>query len=276
MLKQCFLVSAVVALGITTVRAESDAGLPAEDQPVFWDQPLNLPAAGMLLAAVRAALPHEPLRVTAHIQSKDQAGRLEKTLQAEMLLDWQSGASSAEYLIRDAFGAPLDKLTVQHFADAPSAYTYAQGEKLTPARVPSLDQAVQGTDISWADLTLSFLWWKDGRTTGMEKVKGRSCFVLDLPAPPGAVSGLAGVRLWVDPRLNVLLRAAAYDAEGGEVRRMDVKSLKKIDDLWVLKDLEVRSLPSRHKALLRVDHVERLAAPQPPAGMDDPLEPAPR
>ena len=128
----------------------------------------------------------------------------------------------------------------------------------------SLSGAIQETDVTWIDLSLSFLWWRGGQTVGAEKIKGRFCYVVDLPIPEGSAMGLAGVRLWIDPQAHVMMRAAAMDMAGQMMRRLEVKSLKKIDEIWMVKDLEIRSYPSRHKTMLRVRSVEVLSdGPQP-------------
>ena len=44
---------------------------------------------------------------------------------------------------------------------------------------------IEGTDISWMDLSLSFLWWPDAVLSGREDVKGRDCLVVDTFEPQG-------------------------------------------------------------------------------------------
>ena len=110
-----------------------------------------------------------------------------------------------------------------------------------------------GLDFSWTDLTLGFLWWPDPKMVGMAKKKGRPCFVVDVPSPVLEPAGAyAGMRLWIDTHVNVLLQAEGYDTKGDVVRRMTVKSFQRIDDLWTIKNLHVQSLPSGHKTTLRV------------------------
>jgi len=230
------------------------------DEPVYWDQPMEWPDADVLLAGVRAALPEEKLRITAVLQSKDRVGHLEKSLNADILLDWGRDTGMAEYLVRDAFGTDLERLVVSRTTAEGSHFAYQSGSPLKEADPPPMNQPIQGTDITWADLTLDFLWWPGGRTVGAERIRGRYCYIVEFStAELGRATG--ALRLWVEPKARVLLRAAAYDAEGSEIRRLDIKSLRKIDDLWVLKDLEVRTYPTRHKTLLRVRTVERGSVP---------------
>ena len=50
-------------------------------------------------------------------------------------------------------------------------------------QVPPLTERIEDTDVTWMDLTLAYLWWPDGKTVGEEEVRGRACWVLDVPAP---------------------------------------------------------------------------------------------
>jgi len=63
------------------------------------------------------------------------------------------------------------------------------------------------------------------------------------------------VLLWIDEKLRVVLQAEGYDSGGKLVRRFWINSFKKIDDKWMLKDMEVESFLSTHRTRLRVREV---------------------
>jgi len=248
-------------------RAENGAGhdplLEEAEEEVYWNLPSDFPDAQKLLAEVRAALPREPLRVEAQLQAKDASGDIEQTLSAEMLLRWNATASRAVFTIRDAFGSDPVQLTVTHSPGAFAQYEFLAGDPLQPASPPDVYSVIPGTDVTWVDLSLGFLWWPGGETTGVDKLKGRYCYVVDMLPPVDHWDGAGYVRLWIDPKVDVLLQAAAYNQAGEMIRRLQVKSLQKIDDLWVVKDLEVRSYPSEHRTVLRVRSVEPVPPPEP-------------
>ena len=107
-------------------------------------------------------------------------------------------------------------------------------------------------------LTLSFRWWPGGRVTGEEDIRGRPCHVVEVPAPAGPPGQYAAVRLWIDGQLHMLLQAEGLDAGGKQVRILWVKSFKKINDRWMLKDLEIQSSPlHRTKLVVREVNGER-------------------
>jgi len=226
------------------------------------------PSAGSLLQEVVARLPREPLTIAGDLKVRERKGLVVQELSFGMRLDWGSVPSTARYTIRDHFGTELEQLTV--IRDGASLRVeYAAGSPPAAAAAPDLYASIQGTDLSWIDLTLSFLWWPDGLIVGQEQVKGRPCYVVEVRAPDAAAAErsaqtarrYAGARLWIDQDLRMLLQAEGYDADGVAVRRLWVKSFKKIDDRWMIKDMEIQSYPAAHRTKLRVDEVSPIKKP---------------
>jgi hypothetical protein len=102
---------------------------------------------------------------------------------------------------------------------------------------------------------LSFLWWPGGEARGVADVRGRECNIVDVPAPEDYTADFDGVRLWLDSKIGIVMRAEGYDAEGTLIRRMDVKSFKKINNRWVIKDIDFQSFPQKTKTTLLVRNV---------------------
>jgi len=221
--------------------------------------------ADRLLDDVVARLPAEPLRISGDLLVRKRHGVPVNRFSFEMLLDWGQLPNTARYTIRDAFGTDLEQLTVKRDADGTPNFHHASGDPLKADTVPPLFDTVQSSDISWVDLALAFLWWKGGEVTGSEEVKGRKCHVVEVPAPGGADDAVqsgektdgagtpyARVRLWIDEELRMLLQAEGLDAEDNLIRKLWVKSFKKIDDHWMIKDLEVQSYPVKHRTKLSI------------------------
>lgn len=214
----------------------------------------DLPPAQPMLDDVLRAMPDRPLLINGSLQSKSADGKSEKKLQLEMLLDWQADPAQARYTIRDSFGKTLCFMGITWPPGAEPEHRYMIGDPLTGAATPPLGELIEGTDITWMDLSLSFLRWKGGRTTGSEKLRGRECYVVDLDAPKGT-PGYSGVRLWIEPKIHILLRAESYNEKIEPIRRLDVNSFKKINDRWFVGEIELKSLPSNHRTILRVQSV---------------------
>jgi hypothetical protein len=216
----------------------------------------ELPPADSILTGVISALPDIPLLVNGELQSRTRNGKLERRFNVEMLLDWQMDPPGARYTLRDSFGATVSHLALSWPTDGPADYRFFTGNPLQAAPLPNLAEPIAGTDISWLDLSLAFLRWPGATNKGQEEVKGRDCYVLDIPAPDQAFADCSGVRVWIDPRINILLRAETYGMDNERQRRLEIKSFRKINDRWFIKDIEIQSLPSRHKTILRVRDVQ--------------------
>lgn len=264
--------AALLLAGACAVAAEPAS--PAAEPPAAALD--TLPDATALLQQVVAGLPTDPLTIQARVEGRDDLDYLDKLRLADMRLEWKEGAIHADYTIRDAFGGNLARLAVERPAHGEIAYKLFQGPQLEPATLTLLDSPLAGLDLNWLDLSLSYLWWPNGRTIGTESVKGRPCYVVDLPVPRDVSALCSTVRLWIEAKVHVLLQAEAFDAKQQRLRALRIKSFKKVKDLWLIEDLEVQAYPSRHRTLLRVQEVRRKgelltgAAEPPPA--PEPLE----
>ena len=93
---------------------------------------------------------------------------------------------------------------------------------------------------------------------GRESKKTRECLVVDLPRPTWDASDAASVRLWVDEKEFFVMEAEAYDQNAERIRRLKAKSLKKIDEQWMVKDLEFMNYRSDEKTKVMVREVSPL------------------
>lgn len=208
-----------------------------------------------LLEEVRASFPTKPLRLTGQVQSKSRSGEVELSRNIEMVLEWGAATPTASYTLMDNFGKAAETLVVHWPKGKPAVFNFSQSgsDKNVPLKDPSAP--IGGLDFSWTDLSLDYLWWPDGQIIGQETLKSRRCYIVELGAPAGATNSYAKVQLWIDPEVHVLLKAEGYDARNELVRRLLVKSFKRVDNLWTLQDMDIQSFPSRHKTTLRVRDV---------------------
>ncbi|NQT92961.1 MAG: outer membrane lipoprotein-sorting protein [Lentisphaerae bacterium] len=219
--------------------------------------------ADELLAQVRARLPREPLNMTGELQLRKRKGVIARTLQVEMFFDLGRDPALARYTILDALGRELERLTVIRPVSGTPRFEYEQGFPLAPTAAPDLSTAIRETDITWTDLTFQFLWWSGAEKVGEDQVLGQPCLVVEVPAPAdesvASSARYSRVRLWVHRTLHVVMRAEGYGEDGKILRRLWVKSLKKVDDRWMIKDMEVAGYPPVHRTRLRVRDVSGLS-----------------
>lgn len=219
--------------------------------------------ANQLLDEVLLRLPREPLVITGEFIVRRRKGIVIKKVNFEVLVRWGDNPVFANYTIRDTAGDTLEQLCITRDGNNPPRYNYARGNPLVHAEMPGLFNRIQDSDITWADLTLSFLWWRDASIAGVETIKGYSCYIVDV-VPPDSVVGVntnaalpyASVRLWIEKKNRVLLQAEGRAVDGTPIRIMWVKSVKKINDRWMIKDMEVESHPSTHRTRLHIEDVQ--------------------
>lgn len=237
--------------------------------------------ARQILSDVVAQLPREAITLTGQIAVTRRGGAEEGRLRFAMYLDLRANPTVARYTIRDAFGADREELTVLREPGQPPRYEYRAGSPLKTAPLPDLGSAIQGTDLSWTDLTLQFLWWDRVKRVGRDVVKGRGCHVVDVAAPERGAPGAAHpggsvptrVRLWIDEQVPMMLRAEAYDAGDKLVRSLWVKSFKRIRSRWMIKEMEVQAEPAKRRTHFMIDDFQDGTASA-PAG-EELLQPVP-
>jgi hypothetical protein len=212
------------------------------------------------MAAVRMQLPREPIVLSGELIVRKRRGVVVSKCAFTIELEWGSQPPRAQYTLHSLLGTDLEQLTVIRRPGGDAQLAYATGDPLAPAPIPDLLSPIQKTDLTWTDLTLSFLWWKGGTVRGMEKIRSFNCYVVDVPAPGDKPGPYTHARLWIDRKALVLLQAEGWH-DKQLVRRLWVKSVKQIknaagtDRRWMIKDMEIQSFPSHQRTKLRVRDV---------------------
>lgn len=99
---------------------------------------------------------------------------------------------------------------------------------------------VLGSEFTYYDLALPFLYWPDPKLVGADRVRGRDCYVLETHADNGPYRR---VKLWIDREFFALLRVEAFDADDNPVRRLAITSFKRIGDVWIARAIEGATVP---------------------------------
>jgi hypothetical protein len=111
-------------------------------------------------------------------------------------------------------------------------------EKVLPA---DFDHKVRGTNLTYEDLALKFLYWSNASVVKQENIRTRNCWKLQL-RPPSRDSQYGIVWLWIDKESGALMRMEGYDWNGKLAKRFEVISAQKIDNRWFLKQMRIEEL----------------------------------
>ncbi len=135
--------------------------------------------------------------------------------------------------------------------DDESRLTERIGSKNAPVRAARYDERVRGTDISFEDLALKFLYWKHPKIIGEETIRSRRSWKFEIQAPRGA-SQYGVARLWIDQDGGALMRVEGYDPQGRLIRRFEVVDVQRIDGQWMLKSMRIETVnPETKKVISR-------------------------
>lgn len=228
--------------------AAGPTGIPAPVTGTVSAAAAALPSAGALMQQLLARLPSKPVLITGDLVTTSESSGEKERVGISILLSYPS---LAQYTVTDTFGRTLEQLSISRTDDAVE-FAYQSGSPLTNAAAPGLGSRIQNTAISWLDLTLSFVWWPGGRTIGQEEIRGQPCYVVDRHPGPKDDTSYGSVRLWIDTRVSMLLQADGNDRLGDLHRRLSVKSFKKINDEWMIKDLEFSDFQTGTRTTLKV------------------------
>lgn len=111
---------------------------------------------------------------------------------------------------------------------------------------------ILGTDVTWSDVTLDYLWWDDfsfDEEREAESVHGQKCAVVLMKR------GERTVRVWVDRKTGALMQAEEL-VGGKAVRRLWGTRIKKFGDRWVANVMEVETLGSGHRTKITVEDMK--------------------
>lgn len=102
-------------------------------------------------------------------------------------------------------------------------------------------EKIRGTDITYEDVSLRFLYWPNPVKLEKETVKHRTCWKLRLDNPD--TSGAYSVAfIWVDPGSGSIMRMEGYNREGKLIKRYEIISGMKVGDAWMLKQMRIESI----------------------------------
>ena len=121
----------------------------------------------------------------------------------------------------------------------------------TPHQAPSTPHQapILGTDVTWSDLTLDYLWWDDlsfDAEHDGESVHGQTCAVVALRKDGREV------RIWVDRKTGALMQAEEFSG-GRPVRRLWGTRIRKFGERWMANVLEVETVGSGHRTKITVE-----------------------
>lgn len=211
-----------------------------------------------LLNACVERMPLEPLEMVGRITMRRRYGIEIKEFDFCVTTSLGADEPFSLYEIKDTSGKLLESVSIKRNKDGEHTILRTLGEERQKADPPNLTDSIQGSDVTWLDVSMDFVWWGEPELCGTEKIKGRLCDILRVK-PLKGMQDCASVKLWVDRGQNMVLQAMQESANGTPLRKMWVRAVQKIDNQWVLRDIEVETTGASHRTKIHFDDVKRLS-----------------
>ena len=193
----------------------------------FCGQAWADPDAATILEAARSNLLGQKAVLNATLRTDPTAATPPSTTPLQIRVD-----GDVHYI----FDNPPQELILELDQDS-SAISERLGGKTAPVKPARFDEPVRDTAITYEDLALKFLYWKNPILRGEDTALTRKCWKIEIQAPRAGQSQYGVARLWIDQESGALMKMEGYDMQGKLVRKFEVRSGQKLDGQWMLKEM---------------------------------------
>lgn len=104
-----------------------------------------------------------------------------------------------------------------------------------------LGEAIEGTDITYEDLAMPFLYWPNPFLEGSGEVGGQDCWVVRV-RNPGTAGNYTLVRVWIHKNAHGLMQVVGYDPQEKALKRMRVTDIMSLGAAGLIHALMGRPL----------------------------------
>ena len=125
----------------------------------------------------------------------------------------------------------------------------------------SYARPIAGTDVTYEDLSLRFLYWKGGTIlpdSADSRIKGRDCYIVQVANPTPGSGQFATVRMWIDKENGTVWQIDGYGRDGKLKKRFTITAVQRLSDgSWFFKQMkmEVRN-PENERRTIALDYLE--------------------
>jgi outer membrane lipoprotein-sorting protein len=114
-----------------------------------------------------------------------------------------------------------------------------------------LQEPVRGTDVTYEDLSLRFIYWKDAKLSGEQRVRAITCSIVDVQ-PPSRNTAYSTVRLWIAKDRGALIKVEGFDWQAKLIKRFEIISGQKVEGKTIFKQIRIERIrPETGRVLSR-------------------------
>jgi len=119
-----------------------------------------------------------------------------------------------------------------------------------------LSQNINGTDVSYEDLSMRFLYWRDTKLEGEEKVNGQLCYKLRLNNPSKTAGKYRIVYVWVHKKYGAMMKLIGYDSAGKPLKQFLVTDLMRMGKEYTLRTMRVSTVDPKSNKTTGITYLE--------------------
>jgi hypothetical protein len=168
--------------------------------------------------------------------SKPLTGRLRPEDGAPIPLQLQLKGSEIDY----QFSNPPETLKLQ-LTDSGSILSDEDAAGRQNLAGSKLQERVRGTDIAYEDLSLRFIYWKNAKLSGEQRVRGITCSIVDVQ-PPSKNTAYSTVRLWIAKDRGALIKAEGFNWQGKLAKRFEIISGQRVEEKTIFKQIRIERI----------------------------------
>ena len=118
--------------------------------------------------------------------------------------------------------------------------------KKFPAK--KITQPIAKSDVSYEDLALKFLYWKNPRIAGEDTIKGQKCWRIHV-ANPEKNGNYREVSVWVSKTQRALMRVIGYGPQPARrpLKQFEITNIMKVNDVYTVKTMKVSAFNEKGK-----------------------------
>jgi negative regulator of sigma E activity len=215
------------------------------------DEPPQQPNPNAILQSVLEQFPTRPLELDGSLLIKNKKGFISHSYQFHASININAEIPTAKYsfFIPEAKSFFILETSLQ--PDGTQNTIFKKGNPSKQVKAPPLDSPILGSDITWENLSFQFLKWTNVVYVGSDTVLGLKSSIIKLY--PTKHLDTVHYKIWVANKNHALMRFQEYDADNKLKRTIWIKSLKKIDGGFTVKDLEAEAFPVMHRTKIKIN-----------------------
>ncbi|MDF1740508.1 MAG: outer membrane lipoprotein-sorting protein [Verrucomicrobiales bacterium] len=229
-MKKFFTVSTFVAMIFSSAAVAQERGeaAPTSPPPSFAGKSIDELSADEVLKLVRYSYT---------LYDRDFTGVLRMGLTTKVPFIMSLKPESIRFIFND----PAQVILLDTKNSSFALYEGIGGAELKGVNASKFDDQIRGTDVTYDDLSMRFLYWPNAKIVRTDKVKGRDSWIVRVrnPATSGAY---ATVDVWIDKASGGMIKMIGYNREGRPIRRFEVLHGKKFGDVWMVDEMRIETV----------------------------------